>query len=156
MRSRVGVSIFVVVILAAGSAVASTGPSLGELLTEGAFGLLGGAAGTAFSIAAVGQLTPLVASPLGKTVVVVVTLALGAGTGASAGVLVAGEVLDVNARPLACLSGGLLGGLLAAFAEPILYLLGVPEAVAEFLGFALLPILPAIGATLGLNLALHP
>jgi hypothetical protein len=32
----------------------------------------------------------------------------------------------------------------------------VPEAVAEFLGFALLPILPAVGATLGLHLAPRP
>lgn len=156
MRCRIGVCIFVIVILAAGSAVASTGPTLGELLTEGALGLLGGAAGAAVSIAAVGQLTPLASSPLGGTAVVIATLALGTGVGASVGVLVASDILDLDARPLACLSGGLLGGLVAAFAEPILYLFGVPEAVAEFLGFALLPILPAVGATLGLNLTLHP
>ncbi len=156
MRSRVRAIALVITILAAGSASASASPAFGELLTEGAFGLLGAAAGTAFSIAAVGQLTPLVSSPFVGTAVVVATLALGTGAGASAGVLVAGDILDLDARPLACLSGGLLGGLVAAFAEPILYLLGVPEAVAEFLGFALLPILPAVGATVALNLSLHP
>ena len=119
MRARLGALVMIVAVLTALSAHASTDPSVGEFLTEGAFGLLGGAAG------------------------------------AAAGVLVAGDILDIDTRPLACLSGGLLGGLVAAFAEPILYLLGVPDAVAEFLGFALLPILPAVGATVGLNLALH-
>ena len=155
MRARLGALVMIVAVLTALSAHASTDPSVGEFLTEGAFGLLGGAAGAAFSVAAIGQLAPLVASPLAKTAVVVSALALGAGTGAAAGVLVAGDILDIDTRPLACLSGGLLGGLVAAFAEPILYLLGVPDAVAEFLGFALLPILPAVGATVGLNLALH-
>ncbi len=156
MRSRIGASALVIMILAAGAVPASASSAFGELLTEGALGLLGAAAGAAVSIAAVGQLTPLASSPLGGAAVVIATLALGTGVGASAGILAASDILDLDARPLACLSGGLLGGLVAAFAEPILYLFGVPEAVAEFLGFALLPILPAVGATVALNLSLHP
>jgi len=153
MRPRI--EALAVAILLAGCVSASANPTFGEVLVEGTLSLLGGAAGAAFSIAAVGEIAPLVPSSQ-SGLVVVATLALGTGVGASAGVLAAGDLLDLDARPLACLSGGLLGGLAAALAEPILYLLGVPEAVAEFLGFALLPILPAVGATLGLHLAPRP
>ena len=48
-----------------------------------------------------------------------------------------------------CLIGGLVGGFLSAFTEPIAYVLGVPEPTAELLGFVMLPTLPAVGATIG-------
>jgi hypothetical protein len=41
--------------------------------------------------------------------------------------------------------------LVSVFIEPLLYLLGVPEGTTEFLGLVLLPIAPAIGATIGFN-----
>ncbi|MDD5264222.1 MAG: hypothetical protein PHU43_05215 [Candidatus Bipolaricaulis sp.] len=155
MQSRVEALALAAVVLWMGCLSTSASPTFGEILTEATLGLLGGAAGAALSIAAVGEIAPLVPSPLSGAAVVA-TLALGTGAGASIGVLVAGDLLDRDARPLPCLVGGLLGGLAAALAEPILGVLGVPAPVAEFLGFALLPILPAVGATLGLHLAPSP
>ena len=42
-------------------------------------------------------------------------------------------------------------GLVSAFVEPLLYLLGIPEGTTEFLGFLFLPITPAVCATIGFN-----
>lgn len=57
--------------------------------------------------------------------------------------------MDGNAP--GCLLGALVGGLASAFVEPLLYLLGIPEGTTELLGFLLLPIAPAVGATIGFN-----
>lgn len=70
---------------------------------------------------------------------------------ATAGVLAAGKLLDVEGNAPGCLLGALVGGLVSAFAEPLLYLLGIPEETTELLGFLFLPIAPAIGATIGFN-----
>jgi len=41
--------------------------------------------------------------------------------------------------------------LASAFIEPLLYLLGIPEATTELLGVLFLPIAPAVGATIGFS-----
>ena len=71
------------------------------------------------------------------------------GLGAAAGVLTAGRIWDIDGHIGGCILGGMAGGLASAFTEPLLYLLGIPEGVTEFLGMALLPLLPAVGAVLG-------
>ena len=68
---------------------------------------------------------------------------------AAAGVLVAGKIWDIDGSVGGSILGGLAGGLASAFTEPLLYVLGVPAGWTEFLGLALLPILPALGAMLG-------
>ena len=59
--------------------------------------------------------------------------------------------LDSRFAKTAVVIGGLVGGFLSAFTEPILYTLGVPEGITEFVGFLMIPILPAIAATIGYN-----
>lgn len=114
-------------------------------------GVLGGTVGVALGVAAIGQLTPLLSSRPARVAAVVSGVTLGGGLGATAGVLAAGKLLDVEGMPYGCVLGALAGGLLAAFVEPLLYLVGIPEETTEFLGLLLLPILPAAGATIGFN-----
>jgi len=61
------------------------------------------------------------------------------------------QLLDVEGDAPGCLLGALVGGLVSAFAEPLLYLLGIPEETTELLGFLFLPIAPAVNATIGFN-----
>jgi hypothetical protein len=60
---------------------------------------------------------------------------LGGGLGATAGVLAAGRILNVEGSVVGCFLGALAGGLAGAFVEPLLYLFGVPEGTTEFFGF---------------------
>lgn len=76
---------------------------------------------------------------------------LGGGLGATAGVLAAGRILNVEGSVVGCFLEALAGGLASAFVEPLLYLIGIPEGTTELLGFLFLPIAPAIGATIGFN-----
>ena len=89
--------------------------------------------------------------PREATFQLITGVTLGGGLGATAGVLAAGKILGVEGRAPGCLLGALAGGLVSAFVEPLLYLLGIPEETTELLGFLFLPIAPAIGATIGFN-----
>jgi len=61
------------------------------------------------------------------------------------------RLLNEEGNAPGCLLGALIGGLVSAFAEPLLYLLGIPEETTELLGFLFLPIAPAVGAAIGFN-----
>jgi hypothetical protein len=123
----------------------------GEWATELLLGTAGGLGGGLLAITAIAEITPQLESRAGSIAVVVSSLTLGAGLGASVGVLAASRILDVEGNVRACLLGGALGGLASAFTEPLLYLIGIPEGITEFLGLTMIPILPAIGATIGFH-----
>ena len=114
-------------------------------------GALGGAVGAAIGIVAIGSIAPSFDSRAARIATVVSGVTLGGGLGATAGVLAAGKLLDAKGSASGCLLGGLFGGLASAFAEPLLYLLAIPEQATELLGFLFLPIGPAVGATIGFN-----
>jgi len=138
------------VVLLAATLPASAVP-VGTWLAEGGFAIVGATGGAVVAIAAIAQITPQLESGLAKTAVVIGSLTLCSGTGAAVGTLVAGRLFHWEGNVRTCLLGGLVGGFLSAFTEPILYTLGVPEAVTEFVGFLMIPILPTIGATIGYN-----
>jgi len=121
------------------------------VLAELGVGIVGGVAGTAVAVSVVGQVTPTFDSRAARIAAVIVSLTIFAGLGGSAGVLAAGRLFGVSGNVRACLIGGVAGGLLSAFVEPILYRLGVPAGITEFFGFILMPTLPAIGGTIGHN-----
>ena len=135
------------VLLAGGSLLAA--PSTGEQLGQVGLGIVGGLAGAVVAVSVISETAPLIESQFGKTAVVIGSLTVFDGLGAAAGVLAAGKIWEIDGNISSCILGGLAGGLASAFTEPLLYLLGVPEGVTEFLGMALLPILPAVGAMLG-------
>jgi len=135
------------VLLAGGSLLAA--PSTGEWLGQVGLGIVGGLARAIVAVTAISETAPLIESQFGKTAVVIGSLTVFDGLGAAAGVLAAGKIWDIGGNISGCILGGLAGGLASAFTEPLLYLLGIPEDVTEFLGMALLPILPAVGAMLG-------
>lgn len=114
-------------------------------------GTLGGVGGIAISVTALGTITPTLDARAARVAVVVSGVTLGGGLGASVGVLAAARLLSVEGNVRACLIGAFAGGLASALVEPLLYLIGIPEPVAEFLGFLFLPMVPAVGATFGFN-----
>ncbi len=114
-------------------------------------GTVGGVVGAGLGIVAIGSIAPNLDARAARVATVITGVTLGGGLGATAGVLAAGKLLDVDGGIIGCLLGGLAGGLVSAFVEPLLYSIGIPEKVTEFLGFVLLPIAPAIGATIGFN-----
>ncbi len=130
------------------SAAPMTGPKLGQL----GFGTLGGLVGAVLAVIAISEITPQIESWAGSTAVVVGSITVFDGVGAAAGVLAAGKVWNLAGNVPATFLGGFLGGLASAFVEPILYLIGIPEGWTEFFGMALLPVLPAVGATWGFDL----
>jgi len=136
-----------VVVLCHGSLLAAT--STGEWLGQAGLGTVGGLVGAVVAVIAIAEITPQIESRFGKVAVVVGSLTVFDGLGAAAGVLAAGRIWDIDGNVGGCILGGLVGGLASAFTEPLLYLFGIPEGVTEFLGMALLPILPAVGAMLG-------
>jgi len=144
---RVLISGVLAVLLAGGSLVAA--PSTGEWLGQIGLGTVGGLVGAAVAVTAISEIVPQLESRFGKTAVVIGSLTVFDGLGAAAGVLAAGKIWGIDGNISGCIVGGLAGGLASAFTEPLLYLLGVPEGVTEFLGMVLLPILPAVGAVLG-------
>ena len=137
----------VAVLLAGGPLLAAL--STGERLGQVGLGTVGGLVGAVVAVTVISETAPLIESRFGKTAVVIGSLTVFDGLGAAAGVLAAGKIWDIDGNIGGCILGGLAGGLASAFTEPLLYLLGIPEDVTEFLGMALLPILPAVGAMLG-------
>ena len=135
------------VLLAGGSLLVA--PSTGEQLGQVGLGIVGGLAGAVVAVSVISETAPLIESQFGKTAVVIGSLTVFDGLGAAAGVLAAGKIWEIDGNISSCILGGLAGGLASAFTEPLLYLLGIPEGVTEFLGMALLPVLPAVGAMLG-------
>ena len=134
-------------VLCYGSSLAAT--PTGEWLGQLGLGTVGGLAGAVVAVTAIAEITPQIESDFGKTAAVVGSLTVFDGLGAAAGVLAAGKIWNITGNTRGCIFGGLAGGLASAFTEPLLYVLGVPEGWTEFLGMALLPILPAVGAMLG-------
>jgi len=114
-------------------------------------GALGGVVGVGLGILAISEIVPTLEPRAARVATVVAGVTLGGGLGATAGVLAASKIRGAEGNVFSCLLGSLAGGLMSAFVEPLLYLFGVPEATTEFLGFLLLPICPAIGATIGFN-----
>ena len=125
--------------------------SSGALAAEALGGTLGGLAGAAIGIVAIGEITPKLELRAARVVTVISGVTLGGGLGAATGVLATGKLLGAEGNALGCLVGASAGGLLSAFTEPLLYVLGVPEEVTEFLGLLFLPICPAIGAMIGFH-----
>ena len=148
-RSPVVISALLTLFLAAHSVLAVTPSEAFALELLG--GTVGGVVGAGLGIVAIGSIAPSLEARAARVATVITGVTLGGGLGAAAGVLVAGKLLDVEGEIAGCLLGGLAGGLISAFVEPLLYLIGVPEEVTELLGFVLLPIAPAIGATIGFN-----
>jgi len=123
--------------------------SAGAMLARLGLGTVGGLAGSVVAIAVVAEAAPRTESRPGSVAVVVGSLTVYGGLGGSFGVLAAASLFEIQGNVRRCLLGGLAGGLASAFTEPILYTIGVRPAFAEGLGFLMLPILPAVGATLG-------
>jgi hypothetical protein len=121
------------------------------VLAELGVGIVGGIGGAAVAVTVIEHVTSGLEPRAAKIAVVVGALTIFAGLGGIAGVLAAGRLFGVQGNVAACFVGGLAGGLLTAFVEPILYGLGAPPGVSEFLGFILMPTLPAIGGTIGYN-----
>jgi hypothetical protein len=129
-----------------------SGPSPKVAAAELLLGTLGGVGGVTMGVLAIGRIARhLDNSRTARIAVVISGVTLGGGLGAAFGVLAAGRILGAEGNVRGCLVGALGGGLLSAFTEPLLYMLGVREDVGEFLGFLFLPIAPAAGGTLGFN-----
>jgi hypothetical protein len=145
MKSLVILMLALLMLCSSATAAPSTGQQLGQ------FGLatLGSLAGAVVAITTIAELGPRIESRVGSTALVIGSLTLFDGLGAAAGVLAAGKIWDIDGSIGGSILGGLAGGLASAFVEPLLYVIGIPEGWTEFLGMALLPILPALGATLG-------
>ena len=135
------------VVLCCSSTLAAT--STGARLGQFGLGILGGVAGAVVAITVIAVAMEQIEPRAGRIAVVVGSLTLFSGVGAAAGVLAGGRIWDIDGSVGGSILGGLAGGLASAFTEPLLYLLGVPEGWTEFLGMALVPILPALGAMVG-------
>lgn len=140
----------ILVLLTAAYPVLAATPSR-AITVEFLGGMLGSAAGVGLGIVAIGSIAPNLESRAARIATVISGVTLGGGLGATAGVLAAGRILNVEGSVVGCFLGALAGGLASAFVEPLLYLIGIPEGTAELLGFLFLPIAPAIGATIGFN-----
>ena len=127
----------------------SAAPTTGQQLGQFGLGVLGSVAGSVVAITVISVAVEQIEPRAGRIAVVVGSLTLFSGVGAAAGVLAGGRIWDIDGSVGGSILGGLAGGLASAFTEPLLYLLGVPEGWTEFLGMALLPILPALGAMVG-------
>ena len=120
---------------------------------EFASGAVGGLGGSVLAVLAIDQAGPHLEGRLTRTAMVFASVSILAGSGAAVGVLAASKIMDVQGNVPACFLGGIAGGLASMWVEPLLYTLGVPEGITEFVGMMMLPIAPAIGATLGFNRA---
>ena len=135
------------VLLAGGSLLVAA--STGEWLGQVGLGTVGSLVGAVVAVTSISEIAPQIESQVGKTAFVIGSLTVFDGLGSAAGVLATGKIWDIDGNISSCILGGMAGGLASAFTEPLLYLLGIPEEVTEFLGMALLPILPVVGAMLG-------
>ncbi len=128
-------------------AVSPSGAVAVELLG----GTLGGVVGAGLGVVAIGAIVEGLESRAARVATVITGVTVGGGLGAAGGVLTAGWLLGLEGSTAGCLIGALAGGLASAFVEPLFYMLGVREGVTELLGLLLLPIVPAVGATIGFN-----
>ena len=112
-------------------------------------GTVGAAAGLAIALSATGEWIDTIDSRAGRMGVLFTSVAVGGGLGAGFGVLATARLRDLEGNVPICLLGGVAGALASLLTEPLLYLIGVPEGITEFAGMLLLPILPALSATLG-------
>jgi len=147
MKSIVLASLLVAMLAAQARALSSTG----EMLVKLGGGLVGSLVGAATAVAAIAELTPQFETRAPRVAVVVGSLTVCSGLGGGVGVLAAARWAGFDGSVGGCLLGGLAGGFLSAFTEPIVYTLGASEPVGEFLGFVMLPVLPTVGATLGFS-----
>ncbi len=145
--SRIAVLWFVICLVSMPMAAQPAGP--GEWLGCFGLGAIGGLVGAVIAVIAIAEIGPQIEVAWGSTALVIGGLTLFDGVGAAAGVLAAGRIWTIDGSIGGCLLGGLAGGLASAFTEPLLYTLGIPEGWTEFFGMALLPLLPALGATMG-------
>lgn len=127
----------------------SAAPTTGQQLGQFGLGVLGSAVGAVVAITVIAEGVERIEPRAGRVAVVIGSLTLFNGMGAAAGVLVGGRIWDIDGNAGGSFLGGMAGGLASAFVEPLLYMIGIPEGWTEFFGIALLPILPALGATLG-------
>ncbi|MBE0636130.1 hypothetical protein IH601_09045 [Candidatus Bipolaricaulota bacterium] len=111
--------------------------------------ILGASVGVVASVSAIANVAPQIESRLGKTAFVIGSLTILDGLGAAMGVLTAAKLWDTEGHAGRSILGGMAGGFVSAFTEPILMTIGIPEGWTEFIGMALLPLLPAVGAMLG-------
>ena len=118
---------------------------------EFASGAVGGLGGAVLAVLAIDQAGPHLEGRLARTAMVFGSVSLLAGSGGAVGVLAAGKIMDVRGNVPGCFLGGIVGGFASMWVEPLLYTLDVPEGITEFVGMMLLPVAPAIGATLGFN-----
>jgi len=146
---RIWIALLVILI---GASTVFAAPPAGQKLGQFGLGTLGGLAGAVLAVTAISEIAPQIESQAGSTAVVIGSLTVLDGLGAATGVLAAGRIWDMEGNVPATFLGGFLGGLASAFVEPLLYVIGIPEGWTEFFGMALLPILPAVGATLGFDL----
>ena len=131
---------------------ARAAPTTGQQLGQFGLGVLGGLAGAVVAITVISVGMEQLEPRAGRVAVVIGSLTVFDGLGAAVGVLAAGKIWDIDGNVGGTILGGLVGGLASAFTEPLLYLIGIPEGITEFLGLALLPILPALGAMVGFGL----
>ena len=131
---------------------ASAAPTTGQQLGQFGLGILGSAVGAVVAILVISVGMEQIEPRAGRVAVVIGSLTLFNGVGAAAGVLAGGRIWDIDGSVGGSILGGMAGGLASAFTEPLLYLIGIPEGITEFLGLALLPILPALGAMVGFGL----
>jgi len=114
-------------------------------------GVVGGLGGAVLAVISIEETAANLESRLTRTAMVIGSVTVLAGGGASVGVLACGKLLDAQGNVPACFLGGFIGGFASMWVEPLLYTLHVPEGITEFIGMMMLPIGPAIGATLGFN-----
>jgi len=152
--SRTALVVALTVLIGAWPVLAT--PRTSDIATELLLGTAGGLGGSLIAITAIAQIAPKLESRAARIGVVISSVTVGGGLGAAIGVLAAGKLLELEGDVPGCLIGGLLGSLASAFIEPLLYLFGIPEGITEFLGLAMLPVLPAVGAVLGFNRTADP
>jgi len=152
MRSILHATLVFLLICGAVSSSAIAAPSLGQRAGQLGLATVGGVAGAVVAITAIAEIGPQIESRMGKTALVIGSLTVLDGLGAAAGVLAAGKIWDIEGNIKSSILCGMAGGLASAFVEPLLYMIGIPEGWTEFFGMALLPILPALGATIGFGL----
>lgn len=136
------------ILLIASTPVLATPSTLDWGLSLGG-GIVGAAAGLAAALAATGGLIDTIDSRGGRMAVVFTSVAVGGGLGASVGVLATARLRNQEGNIPMCFLGGVAGALTSLLTEPLLYMLGIPEEITEFAGMLFLPLLPALGATLG-------
>ena len=124
---------------------------LATVAWEFASGAVGGLGGAALAVLWIADVNPTLEGRLIRTAMVIGSVSVLAGSGATVGVLAAGKLLDTQGNVSACFLGGFIGSFASMWVEPLLYTLRIPEEITEFFGMLMLPIVAAIGATIGFN-----